>query len=157
MYEDKAAAAYARVITRYPMAPHVEDARDRLVAMNRPIPEPTDAAVAENDAELKSERPIRFTDNILGIIKRGPTVVQAPHVGEPTLDDPKRTLAPDVSKENVALFNAAVNDGKPQLQLPAPTGPTSHRAAISPPPRPARRSGGGTRTGSHDCGECSER
>ena len=113
MYEDKAAAAYARVITRYPMAPHVEDARDRLVAMNRPIPEPTDAAVAENDAELKSERPIRFTDNILGIIKRGPTVVQAPHVGEPTLDDPKRTLAPDVSKENVALFNAAVNDGKP--------------------------------------------
>ena len=113
MYADKAAAAYAKVITRYPMAPHVEDARDRLVAMNRPIPEPTDAAVAENDAELKSERPIRFTDNVLGIIKRGPTVVQAPHVGEPTLEDPKRTLAPDVSKENVALFNAAVNDGKP--------------------------------------------
>ena len=40
MYEDKAAAAYDKVITRYPMAPHVEDARDRLVAMNRPVPEP---------------------------------------------------------------------------------------------------------------------
>ena len=40
MYPDKAAAAYAKVITRYPMAPHVEDARDRLVAMNRPVPEP---------------------------------------------------------------------------------------------------------------------
>ena len=36
MYQDKAAEAYAKVITRYPMAPHVEDARDRLVAMNRP-------------------------------------------------------------------------------------------------------------------------
>src|SRR5580692_6940152 len=31
MYVDRAAAAYAKVITRYPMAPHVEDARDRLV------------------------------------------------------------------------------------------------------------------------------
>ena len=30
-----------KVITRYPMAPHVEDARDRLVAMNRPVPEPS--------------------------------------------------------------------------------------------------------------------
>ena len=66
MFEDKAAAAYAKVITRYPMAPHVEDARDRLVAMNRPVPEPTDAAVAESDAEQKSQRPLRFTDNILG-------------------------------------------------------------------------------------------
>ena len=104
MYEEKAAAAYAKVITRYPMAPHVEDARDRLVAMNRPVPEPTDAAIAENDAEQKSMRPIRFTDNVLGIIKRGPTMVEAAHVGEPSLEDPKRTLAPEVSKENVALF-----------------------------------------------------
>ena len=38
IYEDKAAEAYDKVITRYPMAPHVEDARDRLVAMNRPVP-----------------------------------------------------------------------------------------------------------------------
>ena len=118
LYEDKAAAAYARVITRYPMAPHVEDARDRLVAMNRAVPEPSDAAVAENDAEQKSMRPIRFTDNVLGIIKRGPTVVEAAHVGEPSLDDPKRTLAPDVTKENIALFNGAMNEGKPQRRLP---------------------------------------
>src|SRR5271165_2690352 len=33
VYLDKAAQAYAKVITRYPMAAHVEDARDRLVAM----------------------------------------------------------------------------------------------------------------------------
>jgi outer membrane protein assembly factor BamD len=113
LYEDKAAAAYAKVITRYPMAPHVEDARDRLVAMNRAVPEPSDAAVAENDAEQKSMRPIRFTDNVLGIIKRGPTVVEAAHVGEPSLEDSKRTVAPDVSRENLAFFNKALNEGKP--------------------------------------------
>jgi len=28
IYQDKAAAAFTKVVTRYPLAPHVEDARD---------------------------------------------------------------------------------------------------------------------------------
>ncbi len=120
MYQDRAAAAYAKVITRYPMAPRVEDARDRLVAMNRPVPEPTQAAIAESDAEERSRQAIHFTDRTLGMIKHGPTVVEAVHVGEPSLDDPKRTLAPSVTKENIAMFNSAVNAGRPAAAAPAP-------------------------------------
>ena len=133
MYQDKAAAAYDKVITRYPMAPHVEDARDRLVAMNRPVPEPTEAAIAESDAEERSRQPLHFTDKTLDIIKHGPTVVEAVHVGEPTLDDPKRILAPDVTKENMAMFIDAVNAGKPRgaAQPVRPPARTSRRAAIS--------------------------
>ena len=130
MYEDKAAQAYQRVITRYPMAPHVEDARDRLVAMNRPVPEPTQAAVAENDAEVRSQQPLHFTDIAIGVIKHGPTVVSATHVGEPTLDDPKRVLAPDVTKQNVQLFQTAVNAGRPPAPAPVVT-PTG----VNEPPR----------------------
>jgi outer membrane protein assembly factor BamD len=137
VYQDKAAAAYAKVITRYPMAPHVEDARDRLVAMNRPVPEPTDAAVAENDAEQKSQRPIRFTDNVLGIIKRGPTVVEAAHVGEPSLEDPKRTLAPEITKENIALYTSAYNAGKPaETTTVTPTGPNEPPRSDQPSTAP---------------------
>ena len=33
-------------------------------------------------------------------------MVEAVHVGEPSLDDPKRTLAPDITKENVAMFTS---------------------------------------------------
>jgi outer membrane protein assembly factor BamD len=95
------------------MAPHVEDARDRLVAMNRPVPEPSQAAVAESEAEEQSRQGIRFTDKTWGMIKHGPTVVEAVHVGDPSLDDPKRTLAPDITKQNIALFNSAINAGKP--------------------------------------------
>ena len=84
-YLDKAAQAYDKVITRYPMAPRVEDARDRLVAMNLPIPEPTQAAVAESEAEEASRQRIQFTDTLWGIVKHGPTVVEAVHVGDPTL------------------------------------------------------------------------
>jgi outer membrane protein assembly factor BamD len=130
VYEDRAAAAYAKVITRYPMAPHVEDARDRLVAMNRPIPEPSQDALNENDAEEKSRQPVHITDKTFAIIKHGPTVVQAVHVGEPTLDDPKRTLAPDVTKQNVAIYAAAYNAGKP---APAPVGEVVPTGPNEPP------------------------
>ncbi len=58
------------------------------------------------------------------IIKRGPTVVEAVHVGEPTLDDPTRTLAPDVTNQNKAMFMEAVNAGKPQ---PPAAGRHAHR------------------------------
>jgi outer membrane protein assembly factor BamD len=130
LYLDKAAAAYAKVITRYPMAPRVEDARDRLVAMNLPVPEPTQAAIAESDAEERSRQPIRFTDMTLGLLKHGPTVVEAVHVGEPTLQDPKRTLAPDVTHANIALYQEAVSAGKPAAAT-APIQPTS----VNEPPR----------------------
>ena len=130
VYQDRAAESYARVITRYPMAPHVEDARDRLVAMNRPVPEPTEAAIAESDAEEKSRQPLRFTDKTFDIIKHGPSVVEAVHVGEPSLEDPKRTLAPDVTKQNVAFFNDAVNAGRP---APLPVGPATPTGVNEPP------------------------
>jgi outer membrane protein assembly factor BamD len=131
VYQDRAAEAYTKVVTRYPMAPHVEDARDRLVAMNRPVPEPTEAAVAESEAEEQSRQPLRFTTKTFDVIKHGPSVVEAVHVGEPSLDDPKRTLASDVTKLNLAIFTAAINAGKPAA-LPAgaatPTG-------VNEPPR----------------------
>jgi len=129
-YMDKAAEAYTKVITRYPMAPHVDDARDRLVAMNRTIPEPTAEAVAENDAEQRSRQDLHFTDKTFGFIKHGPTVVEAVHVGEPSLDDPKRVYAPDVAKSNVTIFRAAVNAGKP-----APAAVDVTPTGVNEPPR----------------------
>jgi outer membrane protein assembly factor BamD len=138
MYMDRAAAAYTKVITRYPMAPHVEDARDRLVAMNRPVPEPTAEAVAENDAEERSRQPLRFTDKTFDIIKHGPSVVEAVHVGDPSLDDPKRTVAPDVTKQDLALFSSAVNAGKPAAPAAAitPTGPNEPPRSDAPSTAP---------------------
>jgi outer membrane protein assembly factor BamD len=129
VYQDRAAEAYTKVITRYPMAPHVEDARDRLVAMNRPVPEPTQESVAENDAEERSRQPLRFNDKFFGIIKHGPQVVEAVHVGDPSLEDPKRTLAPDVTKQNIVLFNDAIRAGQPA----APAGAITPTGVNEPP------------------------
>ena len=138
MYEDKAAKAYDKVITRYPMAPHVEDARDRLVAMNRTVPEPTQAAIAENDAEVRTQTPLHFTDKFMDIIKHGPTVVEATHVGEPSLDDPKRTLATDVTNENKTIFADAINAGRPPApaEVIRPTGPNEPPRSDQPSTAP---------------------
>jgi len=138
IYLDRAAKAYAKVITRYPMAPHVDDAKDRLIAMNRPVPEPTQEAVAESEAEEASRRALRFTDKTFDLIKHGPTTVEAVHVGEPSLDDPKRTLAPEITKENIAIFTDAVNAGKPTSPIGAvaPTGPNEPPRTDAPSPAP---------------------
>ena len=151
MYQDKAAEAYTKVITRYPMAPHVEDARDRLVAMNRPVPEPTEAAIAESDAEERSRQPLHFTSKTLDFIKRGPTVVEAVHVGEPSLDDPKRVLAPQVTRQNAAMFTEAAHAGKPATpaQAAVPTGPNEPPRSDQPSTAPLQLQapGEGTRVG----------
>ena len=130
------------------MAPHVEDARDRLVAMNRPVPEPTDAAIAENDAEQKSSSRSasptgRWTSSSAVQRCGGCARWRAP------LDDPKRTLAPDVTKENIALFNAAVNEGKPAAAAAVnPTGPNEPPRSDQPSTVPlAPPDGGGTGVG----------
>jgi outer membrane protein assembly factor BamD len=106
----------------------VEDAKDRLVAMNRPVPEASQAAIAEDDAEMRSRQPVRFTDKTLDLIKHSPMTVEAAHVGEPTMGAPNRTLAPDITKENVALFNEARGAVKP-ASAAAPT------TAVNEPPR----------------------
>ena len=148
-YMDQAAAAYSKVITRYPMAAHVEDARDRLVAMNRPVPEPTATAVAENDAEERSRQPLRFTDKTFDIIRRGPSVVEAVHVGDPSLDDPKRTVAPDVTKQDIAMYNEAANVGKPATPAApiTPTGPNEPPRSDAPSTAPVQLAPAGDGTG----------
>jgi len=149
MYLDKAAAAYSKVITRYPMAPHIEDARDRLVAMNRPIPEPTQAAIAENDAEVRSQQPLHFTDKVFDIVKHGPTVVAATHVGEPTLKNPPRVLATDVTDQNKVMLQEATNAGRPQPPevAVAPTGPNEPPRSDQPSSTPLQMQAPGEGTG----------
>jgi outer membrane protein assembly factor BamD len=115
-YNDRAAAAYDRVVTRYAMAPHVEDAKDRLIAMGRPVPEPTQAELAESEAEEGSRTNIHLKDRAILLVKPGPSTVRAARVGEPTLADPQQTTAPQVREATVAMFNAAAK-GQP---IPAP-------------------------------------
>jgi outer membrane protein assembly factor BamD len=118
-YDDRAADAYGRVVTRYPMAAHVEDARERLIGLGRAVPEPSSAALAENEAEEQSRVPVKLKDRAMLLVKHGPSTVDAARVGEPTMTTPKLVTAPEVSKENVAIYNTAM--AKPEGSKPGTT------------------------------------
>ncbi|HYK34938.1 outer membrane protein assembly factor BamD [Alloacidobacterium sp.] len=142
-YNDRAADAYDRVVTQYAMAPHVEDAKDRLIAMGRPVPEPTQAQLAESEAEEGSRTTVRLKDRALLLVKQGPSTVRAVRVGEPTLTDPAQTTAPQVRDTTVAMFNAAM---KGQQMPAAPTygGGTATASAATATGTAAPASAGGS-------------
>jgi outer membrane protein assembly factor BamD len=109
-YDDQAADSYGRVVTHYSMAAHVEDARERLIALNRPVPEPTKEELADSEAEEQSRTGITFKDRALLLVKRGPVTVNAARIGEPTMTDTPPVTAPDVHKKDTALFTAALTN-----------------------------------------------
>jgi outer membrane protein assembly factor BamD len=139
-YDDQAADAYARVVTHYSMAAHVEDARERLIALNRTVPEPTKDELAESEAEEQSRTGITFKDRALLLIKRGPVTVNAARIGEPTLTDPPQVTAPDVHKRDTALFTAALK-GDPLPPAPAVGPPATTAVANAAPAAPEAGAG----------------
>jgi outer membrane protein assembly factor BamD len=137
IYNDRAGAAWERVVLRYPMAPHVEDAKDRLIALGHPVPEPTAAELAESEAEEGSRVNVKLKDRALLLIKHGPSTIESARVGEPTLSDPPPTLAPEVNKQTMATFTAAMK-GEPIPGVSPKTGEDTTAAAISAGTAPPR-------------------
>jgi len=127
-YDDRAAAAWSRVVSRYPLAPHVEDAKDRLIAMGRPVPDPSPQALAESQAEEDSRVNVHFGARAVQLLGRGPDTVKAARVGEPSLNSPPPVLAPEVVKESTVSWAQALS-GKPVTGV-AGQAPTTANAAI---------------------------
>jgi outer membrane protein assembly factor BamD len=129
-YNKRAVAAWDEVVTRYPLAPHVEDAKDRLIAMGSPVPDPSQQALAESQAEEDSRVPLHIGKRALSLVSRGPDTVHAARVGDPSLDSPPPVLAPEVLKQSNAVLQAAAH-GQPLPTGPAPAGSEPITAAIS--------------------------
>ncbi|MBV8438286.1 MAG: outer membrane protein assembly factor BamD, partial [Silvibacterium sp.] len=119
-FNDRAADAWEKVVLRYPMAPHVEDAKDRLIALGRPVPEPTQQELAESEAEEGSRVNVKLKDRAMLLVKHGPSTVEAARVGEPTLTDPPPTLAPAVTKQTTEIYQAALKGQPLPGGTPAP-------------------------------------
>ncbi len=108
-YTDRAAAAYTKIVTRYPVMTRAADAKARLAALDRPVPTPTPEAIAQNKAEEASRSELgRFDRMMLNLHKR-PDYSTATKVGQPTLVDPQPTSAPAIIRQANALMT-----GKPE-------------------------------------------
>ncbi len=143
IYDDQAIAAYTRVVTEHAASKNVEDARDRLAALHAPIPKPTAEQMAASEALENSRAQYRLTDRARLLIFHTPDVVTAARTGDPTLSDPKPTLAPEITRKVVSDFNLAMNpNAKPTVAPAAANGAVTDAAgtpaeATAAPPPPA--------------------
>jgi len=108
-YDGKAAAAYRKVVIYHYAAPHVEDAKERLAAMNLPIPRPTPEQVAASEELEGSRAQYTLRKRLELFIMRTPDTVTAAGAGDPPLDDPPATYAPQVLKSFTADYRAALD------------------------------------------------
>jgi outer membrane protein assembly factor BamD len=133
VYDDRAADAYRKVVLDHAASTHVEDAKDRLAAMNLPIPKPTPEQLAASEALENSRRSYKMTDRAMLFIMHRPDTVLTAQSGDPSLTDPKPITAPSIMQQ-VANDFAVANGTAP---LPAPTTATGGAAdapATSPTP-----------------------
>jgi outer membrane protein assembly factor BamD len=114
IYDDLAIAAYSKVVIEHSASPHVEDARDRLDAMNVPIPMPTPEQTAASVALENSRRQYRLQDRAVLLVMHKPDVVPAARDGEPTLTDPSPTLAPHITNKIQNDFRDAFTAANPE-------------------------------------------
>ncbi len=158
MLKKHAQDAYDRVITRYPVGGDADKARDRLKALNLPVPTPTEEAIAQNKAEEQSRGSEGRFGRLMSNFHKAPspTMAEAAKVGEPTLTDPQQTGAPDIVRQTTAeLLKAATdsaskasvevvgkgqpaaNEAPPRTDKPAAVPATTTPPAGSGNPQPA--------------------
>jgi len=109
-YQNDAAQDYARIIERYPLSERADDARVRLKDLGKPVPTPTQEAIAQYKAEEQSRTEAGRFHRVMANFRKSPDdLQQASKVGEPTLVDPQPTNATQIirSATNAAL---GIND-----------------------------------------------
>jgi len=140
IYDDQAIAAYKKVALEHSASPHVEDARDRLAAMNVPIPTPSPEQAAASAALENSRGQYHIQDRARLIILRRPDTVLAAHSGEPPLVDAKPVVAPAIVRGIQQDYVNAMNPAA--AAAPSATPPTADATPEAAPAAAAPAAGG---------------
>ena len=109
IYDERSASAYRKVVLEHSASAHVEDAKDRLAAMNLPIPTPTPEQIAASDALENSRGAYTLFGRTKLFVLHTPDVIATARAGQPTLADPTPTLAPTVRKTIISDFDISMN------------------------------------------------
>jgi outer membrane protein assembly factor BamD len=135
-FDDQAAAAYDRILTRYPVMGRAKEARARLEALHRPVPKATPAAIALNKQEEESRRETGPISRLMISFHHRPDTSQAAKVGEPTLVPPPETSALEVTRQAQQALMGSSAGGTNSLTV-QPVGGGGPPPANQPVPRSA--------------------
>jgi len=115
---EEAANSYSRIITEYPLSKLVPDAKDKLTALNRPIPEPKPEVVARAQLEAQQAKKAGVVGRLTGMFKHGPDVSGAQgKITKPNLESRTGRSA------QVAAVPAPAGSGVVVQTVPEASGP----------------------------------
>lgn len=106
-FENREADAYTRIVKDYPLSEFVGDAKARLKAMNRPIPDADPAAEARMKYELENRGKRSVTGKVFGVFSSKPDVRGAAKQGTPTMAGLRPTVPASVPGALAAATGAA--------------------------------------------------
>ena len=132
-YDGKAASYYRQVVIEHSAAPHVEDAKERLAAMNLPVPTPTAEQAQISEALEGSRAQYNLRSRLELLVMHKPNTVAVARVGEPPLEDKAATTAPTIVNQIMADYTGAFN---PNAAKPVPAN-ANEPAVNSQPETPA--------------------
>jgi outer membrane protein assembly factor BamD len=149
-FQQKAIDAYSRIIKRYPAMGRADAARQRLMALNAPVPTPTAEAMAESKAEEESRGNATHMQALTETFKKRPDLARAAKTGEPSLEEEKVASAPAMVNElnkqlttpaepstNLGLQPVKGNGAGPGPNEAPPNSSTPDKATEGAPPTPA--------------------
>ncbi len=108
-YDGRAAAAYRKVVLEHSAATHVEDAKERLVSMGLPVPNPTPEQAAASEALEGSRAQYNLQKRLAVMFMRRPDTVTAARTGEAPLDDATATVAPSINRQIMEDYRMALD------------------------------------------------
>ncbi|MBI1749038.1 MAG: outer membrane protein assembly factor BamD [Acidobacteria bacterium] len=114
---------YSRIVQDYPLSSYVSDAKQRLVKMNVPVPQPSPDALArlQKEKEMGREK-ASLARSVLGMFKTGPDVTSAARAGKPNMTPPSEAMG---GESLVAGGNLSVSGSKATGGAATPGGPVS--------------------------------
>jgi len=149
-FEEKAAAAYTRIVKDYPRSNHVAEATQKLQAMNRPVPEADPVAYARMKYELENRQKISPVSHVMDMFRHSPETRAAAKSGSPAMAANRPTIplsvpasvtgstagASDVSVQT--LTDSTALDTKPDARQNPPaaagTGGTPANSSVTATP-----------------------
>ena len=77
--------AYFKIVRDYPLSPYVDQAREKLLAANQPVPEPDPARFELMKYNLDHRKAKSLYGRVFGLFGTGPNVGAAAKAGDPTM------------------------------------------------------------------------
>jgi outer membrane protein assembly factor BamD len=110
-FEDKQADAYTKIVKDYPLSAHADEAKSRLEAMKRPVPEADPVAYARMKYEIENRGKRGMMSKVWGPFSGHPDLTAAAKSGTPQMTGFRPTIPASVPATAAGAANGVTDVG----------------------------------------------